>query len=99
MIASLITTLSTSLLTQPRGIRVIRGLLIGNQFTLQLGLFRDSQLDILDGQMCRALRSTVSSVRNLPRTTLHRSTSYLGYGLPSFKAQAAQLAYVTYTNS
>jgi hypothetical protein len=42
--------LSTSLLTQSCKIRVIRGLLIGSHFTLQLGLFSDSQLDILKGQ-------------------------------------------------
>jgi hypothetical protein len=75
-------SLSTSFLTQSHRIRVIRGLLIGKHFTLQLGLFNDSQLD-LDGQVCRALRSAVSSVRDLPRTALHRPTSDLGYGLPS----------------
>jgi hypothetical protein len=88
---SLINALSTSLLTQSRRIRVIRGLLIGKHFTHQLGPFSDSQLDILDGQICRALRSAVSSVPNLPRTTLHRPTSDLCYGLPSLKAHAAQL--------
>jgi hypothetical protein len=88
---SLINTLSTSLLTQSRRLRVIRGLLIGKHSTLQLGLFSDSQLDILEGQIYRALRSAVSSVRNLPRTTLYRPTSDLGYGLPSLKAHAAQL--------
>jgi hypothetical protein len=46
---SLINALSTPLLTQSRRIRVIRGLLIGKHFTLQLGLFGDSQLDALDG--------------------------------------------------
>jgi hypothetical protein len=89
--ASLITALSTSPLTQSRRLRVIRGILIGKHFTLQLGLFSDSQLDILEGEICRALRSAVSSVRNLPRTALHRPTSDLGYGLPSLKAHAAQL--------
>jgi hypothetical protein len=89
--ASLITALSTSPLIQSRRLRVIRGLLIGKHFTLQLGLFSDSQLDILEGQICRAPRSAVSSVRNLPRTALHRPTSDLGYGLPSLKAHAAQL--------
>jgi hypothetical protein len=88
---SLITALSTSPLTHSRRIRVIRGLLIGKHFTLQLGLFTDSQLDTLAGQICRALRAAVSSVRNLPRTALHRPTSDLGYGLPSVKAHAAQL--------
>jgi hypothetical protein len=89
--ASLITALSTSPLTQSLRLRVIRGLLIGKHFTLQVGLFTDSQLDILEGQICRALCSAVSSVRNLPRTALHRTTSDLGYGLPSLKAHAAQL--------
>jgi hypothetical protein len=79
---SLITALSTSLLTQSRKIRVIRGLLIGKHFTLQLSLFSDSQLDTLEGQICQALLSAVSSVRNLPRTSLHRPSSDLGYGLP-----------------
>jgi hypothetical protein len=88
---SLINALSSSLLTQSRRIRVIRGLLIGKHFTLQPGLFSDSELDILEGQICRALRSAVSSVRNLPRTALHRPTTDLGYGLPSLKAHAAQL--------
>jgi hypothetical protein len=46
--ASLITTLSTSPPTQSRRISVIRGLLIGKHFTLQLGLFTDSQLDTLE---------------------------------------------------
>jgi hypothetical protein len=59
--ASLITALSTSPLTQSRRLRVIPGLLIGKHFTLQLGLFSDSQLHILDGQICRALHSAVSS--------------------------------------
>jgi hypothetical protein len=89
---SFINALSPSLLTQFRRLRVIRGLLIGKHFTLKLGLFSGSQLDILEGQICRAVRSAVSSVRNLPRTTLHRPTSDLGYGLPSLKAHAAQLA-------
>jgi hypothetical protein len=88
---SLINAFSSSLPTQFRRIRVIRGLLIGKHFTHQLGLFSDSQLDTLDGQVYRALRSVVSSVRNLPRTALHRPTSHLGYGLPSLKAHAAQL--------
>jgi hypothetical protein len=88
---SLINALSTSLLTQCRKVRVIRGLLIGKHFTLQLGLFSDSQLDIFDGQICRALRSAVSSVRNLPRIALHRPTSDLDCGLPSLKAHSAQL--------
>jgi hypothetical protein len=39
---SLITALSISLLTQSLRIRVIRGLLICKNFTLQLGLFGDS---------------------------------------------------------
>jgi hypothetical protein len=65
---SFINALSTSLQTKSRRIRAIRGFLIGKHFTLQLSLFSDSQLDILDGQICRALRSVVSSVRNLPRT-------------------------------
>jgi hypothetical protein len=82
---------STSILAQSRRIRVIHGHLIGKHFTLQLGLFSDSELDILEGQICRALRSAVSSVRNLPRTALHRPISDLGYGLPSLKAHAAQL--------
>jgi hypothetical protein len=47
--ASLITALSTSLFTQSRRIRVIRGLLIGKHFPLQLGLCIDSQLDALEG--------------------------------------------------
>jgi hypothetical protein len=89
--ASLINALSTSLLTQSRRIRVIRGLLTGKHFTLQLGLSSDSQLDILDGQICQALRSAVSSARNLPRTALHRNSTDLGYGLPSLKAHATQL--------
>jgi hypothetical protein len=89
--ASLITALSTFPLTQSRSLRVIRGLLIGKHFTLQLGLFSDSQLDILEGEICRALRSAISSVRNIPRTALHRPTSDLGRGLPSLKAHAAQL--------
>jgi hypothetical protein len=88
---SLITALSASPLTQSRRIRVFRGLLIGKHFTLQLGLFSDHQLDTLEGQICRALRCAVSSVRNLPRTALHRPTLYLGYGLPSLRAHAAQL--------
>jgi hypothetical protein len=87
----LINALSASLLTTSRRIRVIRGLLIGKHFTLKLGLFNDSHLDILDGQICRALRSAVSSACNLPRTALHRPTSDLGYVLPSLKAHAAQL--------
>jgi hypothetical protein len=88
---SLVNALSISLLTQSRRIRVIRGPLIGKHLTLQLGMFSDSQLDLLEGQICRALRSAVSSVRNLPRTALHRPTSDLGYGLPSLKAHASQL--------
>jgi hypothetical protein len=96
--AFLITALSASPLTQSRRLRVIRGLLIGEHFTLQLGLFSDSQMDILEGQICRALRSAVSSVRNLPRTALHRPTSDLGYGLPSLKAQAAQLTVCHFHN-
>jgi hypothetical protein len=88
---TLINALSTSILTHSRRIRVISGLFIGKHFTLQLGLFNDSQLDILEGQICRALRSAVSSVRNLPRKALHRLTSDIGFGLPSLKAQAAQL--------
>jgi hypothetical protein len=91
-IASLITALSTSPLTQSRKIRVIRGLLIGQHFTLKVGLFTDSQLDILEGQICRALRSAVSSVSNIPRSALHRPTSDLGYGLPSLETHATQLA-------
>jgi hypothetical protein len=63
--------MSTSLLTQSRRTRVIRGLLIGKHFTLQLGILSESQLDIRDGQLCRALPSAVSSVRKLPRTALH----------------------------
>jgi hypothetical protein len=91
-ITSLINAISTSLLTKSRRIRVIRGLLIvGKHFTLQLGLFSDSQLDNLDGQICRALRSAVSSVGILPRTALQRPTTELGYGLSSLKAHAAQL--------
>jgi hypothetical protein len=89
---SLINALSTSLLTQSRRIRAIRGFLIGKHFTLKLGLFSDSQLDILDGQIYRALRSAVSSVHHLPRTALHRPKSNLGYGLPSLKAHSTQLA-------
>jgi hypothetical protein len=89
--ASLVTALSSSPLTQSRRLRVIRGLLIGKHFTLQLGLFSDSQLDTLECQICRALRSAVSSVRNLPHTALHRPTSNIGYGLPFLKAHAAQL--------
>jgi hypothetical protein len=58
---SLVNALSTSLLAQSRTIRVIRGLLIGKHFTLQLGLFSDSQLDILEGQICRALRSLLGA--------------------------------------
>jgi hypothetical protein len=77
--------------TQSRRLRVIRGILVGKHFTIQLGLFTDSQLDTLEGQICRALRFAVSSVRNLPRSSLHRATSDLGYGLPSLKAHAAQL--------
>jgi hypothetical protein len=46
--ASLITALSMSPLTQSRRLQVIRGILIGKHFTLQLGLFSDSQLDILE---------------------------------------------------
>jgi hypothetical protein len=88
---SLITALSASPLTQSRRVRVIRGLLIGKHFTLQLGLFTVSQLDTLEGQICRVLRSAASSVRNLPRTALHRPTTDLGYGLPSLKAHATQL--------
>jgi hypothetical protein len=48
-------------------------------------------MDILEEKICRALRSAVSSVRNLPRTTLHRPSSDLGYIIPSLKAHAAQL--------
>jgi hypothetical protein len=95
--ASLITALSTSPLTQSRRIRVIRGHLIGKHFTLQLGLFTYSQLDTMEGQICRALRSAVSSVSNLPRTALHRPTSDQGYGLPSL-TQPNSL-YVTYIKS
>jgi hypothetical protein len=87
--ASLVTALSTSPLTQSRRLRAIRGLLIGKHLTLHLGLVIDSQLDILEGQISRALRSAVSPVRNLPRTALHRPTSDLGYGLASLKAHAA----------
>jgi hypothetical protein len=54
-------------------------------------MFSDSQLDILDGQVCRVPRSAVFSVRNLPCTALYRPTSDLGYGLPSLKAYASQL--------
>jgi hypothetical protein len=86
--AFLITALSASPLTQSRR---LRGQLIGKHFTLQLGLFIDSKLDTLEGQICRALRSAVSSVRNLPRTAFHHPTYDLGYGLPSLKAHAAQL--------
>jgi hypothetical protein len=93
---SLINSLSISLLTQSRRIRVIRGVFIGKRFTLKLGLFNDSQLGILEGQIYRELHSAVSSVRNLSRTALHRTESYLGYGLPSLKAHATQLI-VTYT--
>jgi hypothetical protein len=89
---SLINALSTSPLTQSRRVRVIRGLLTGKHFTLQLGLFNNSHIDLMEGQICRALRSAVSSVRNLPRTALHRPTYELGCGLPSLKAHAAQLA-------
>jgi hypothetical protein len=39
-----------------------------------IDLVSDSQLDTLDGQICRTLCSVVSSVRNLPRTALHRPT-------------------------
>jgi hypothetical protein len=46
---SLITALSTSPRTQSRRLCVIRGLLIGKQITLLLGLY---SLDILDGQIC-----------------------------------------------
>jgi hypothetical protein len=88
--ASLINSLSTSLLTQSRRIRVIRSLLIGKHLTLHLGLFSDSQMDTLDGQICTALRTVVSSVRTLPRTALHCSTTDLGYGSLSLKAQSAQ---------
>jgi hypothetical protein len=52
--AFLITALSASPLTQSRRLRAIRGLLIGKHFTLQLGLFSDSKLDTLEGQICRA---------------------------------------------
>jgi hypothetical protein len=88
---SLLNALSSSPLTQSRRLHVIPGLLIGKHFTLQLGLFNDYQLDILEGQICRALRFDVFSVRNVPRTTLHRPTSDLGYGLPSLKAHATQV--------
>jgi hypothetical protein len=64
---------------------------MSKHFTLQLGLFSDSQLDTLKVQICRALRSSVYSVRNLSCTALHRPTSDLGFGLPSLKAHAAQL--------
>jgi hypothetical protein len=72
---SLINALSTSMLTQSRRIRVVRGLLICKYFTLPLGLFCDSQLDILESQVFWALRSAVSSVHNLPRTALYHPTS------------------------
>jgi hypothetical protein len=87
---SLINALSTSPLKQSHRFRVSRGLLIGEHFTLLLlGLFSDSQLDTLGGQLCRTLRFAVSSVRNLPRTALHRPTTDRGYGLPSLKSHAA----------
>jgi hypothetical protein len=85
----LINALSTSLLTQSRRIRVIRGLLIGKHFTF--GSASSTILSILEGRICRVLHSAVSSVRNLPRSALHRPTSDLGYGLPSLKARVAQL--------
>jgi hypothetical protein len=88
---SLINALSSSPLTQSRKLRVIRGLLMEKHYTLQLGLFSDSQLDTLEGQICRVLRSAVLSVRDLPRTALRRPISDLGYGLPSVKAHATQL--------
>jgi hypothetical protein len=88
---TLIDALYTSLVTKSRRVSVIRGLLIGKHSTLQLGLFSDSQPDIMEGQTCKTLRSAVSSVRNLPLTALHRPTNDLGYGLPSLKAHAAQL--------
>jgi hypothetical protein len=97
--ASLITALSASPLTQSRRRRVIRGLLIGKHFTLQLGLFTDSQLDTLESQICRALRSAVSSVRNLPRTALHRPTPDLGYGSPPSKPTPHNSQSATYTKS
>jgi hypothetical protein len=37
-----------------KGRERVRGLLIGKYFTLQLGIFSDSQLDTLDGQIYRA---------------------------------------------
>jgi hypothetical protein len=79
--ASLITALSTSPLTQSRRLRVIRGLLIGKTFTLQLGLFSDSHLDILEGQIYRALRSAVSTVRNslAPPSTALPQTSAMAF--------------------
>jgi hypothetical protein len=83
----LINALSTSLLTQSRRIHAIRGAL-GKHFTLLLGLFNDRKLDTLEGPICRALRSAVSSVCNLPRIALHCRTCDLGYGLPSLNARA-----------
>jgi hypothetical protein len=94
--ASLITALSTSPLTQSRRLRVIRGLLIGKHFTLQLGLFSDSQLDILEGQICRALRSAVSSVRNLPRTALPQTSAMAS---PPLKPTPQNSQYATSTKS
>jgi hypothetical protein len=91
MTTSLINALSTSMLTQSRRICVIQGLRIGKHSPLQFGLFNDFQLDILEGQICRALHSTVSSVRNLPRTALHCPISDLGYGPTSLKVHATQL--------
>jgi hypothetical protein len=35
-------------------------------------------LDTLDGQICIALRTRASSVRNLPRTAVHRPTTDMG---------------------
>jgi hypothetical protein len=88
---SLINALFASLLTQSRKIRVIRGLLIGKHFTLQLGLFSDFQLDTLEGQICRALRPAVSSIRNLPRTALHRPTSDMENSWASISAYNSNL--------
>jgi hypothetical protein len=54
-------------------------------------MYDNSQFDTLEGQICRALRSAISSVRDLPRTAVHRPTSDLGYGLSSLNAHPAQL--------
>jgi hypothetical protein len=88
---SLINALSTSLLTQSCRIRVIRGLLIGQHSTLQLGLFNDSHLDVLDGHI-----PTYATSRAQP-STAPRPTS--ATASPPSKPTPHNSQLVTYTTS